>query len=631
MVKLLAIQLIDKFKMDGGISRRWSKALLVFGFVLTFILVSGGAFIFGPSIALHGVYIPAGLGLGLLFFAKISPENDSIQVLQSTIGSRQAVKIAAICLSLSLAITAAGFRWAIFPVIGTGLSCLAIPLLNNEFDKASWLAAILLLLIQPLSRSIANGFYFGTGDLIVDIRRARGLIDAAAVHGFNGVYVDFPGAFILIGAMTEVTNLPIHRSSEIIALASGLTLVLVTYFICCAVIGKSARWILILAVAVPSLSRLLSVYHPQQFGLLLVFTAILTGMIWGTQRHIILCLICFLGLSITHPFTILLMGLLIPIWLVRSLYTAGRLPIRNSMLAVAGLITAVHWVYFGESFVKRVLVTSSAHASAGTGLFLNFQIGNPNFVYWGSSPQGSYKNITDLLIQIGIFQQIAFTVFVAMFAIGFLSLIRFRFSSTGWAFTGSFGAMGMFPSPISYRILTRLSVVASPFILGVLSHGMEQVTKRDSPKSLLLVTVLLMGTTGPYVAADDISMQGQPRGYTHTETRQLKAVAEFAGDKTIESFWNEEETLQVLYRARTPPPTEPLKVSQTGVEGRGLLLVRERLNGRRTVAERGTAYATKALIGDGWINNAREQSHIVYDSGKFHVSNRTAGYPYGVE
>lgn len=609
-----------------AVRNHWKQLVLSIGLITTLAGIIVGMGVVDQQFVLQGLYVPLGFALALILTTQRA--GDSEPLLERTMDSSRALKFITICFSISMVVSISGYRWVAFPLLGGGLFCLTVSLLNKSVNWVDYLGFLLLLAIQPLSRSLATGFYFGTGDLILDIDRVQGLLEKGGRSGIQGVYEQFPGTFYVIGSLQKVSGWDSIPAGEAVAFTTGVALITIIYLLTRLVFGNTARWVFVFGIALPSLSRHMSVYHPQSLGLLFAFLALYAGIQGQMLRYISVGLFAVVALTITHHLTVVLITPILAFWVITDAFDSKKTnTLGRSQLLLAGLVITTYWVYSGYRFIIRTLVTAISHSSAGQEIVYDFEQGGPALTNWGETPSPS--STLEYILSIGPDTQVVYAGFLALFLIGVLYLKPRNPPERDVGFGGIIGSVGLFPSPISYRIISRLSFVSIPFLIAVVANGADQVTHSKYSKLGLLLIVLTVGTAGPFLAADDLDKDGgtYPRAYSDGEMEQLSSISTFAGDSPVSSFWSTQQTSRVFFEMETGE--DPLEVSQTGVGGEGLFIVRSRLGGHQIVVDRGSAHLQQVRISNKWMQDAEEQSNVVYDSEEFIVVYRTEERGYG--
>lgn len=597
-----------------------NQLILALGTVVSLFAIIVGVEVVSPLVALYGLYIPLGLAIAFLL-ARFSFGSQGSGLYQD-IDSSRVVKVIGICVAMSIAVSALGYRWMIFPFSAIGLGSLGLSLFSGSAEYKSVLGAVMLLSVQPISRGLNTGFYFGTGDLIRDIQRANGLLEAQSTTGIGGIYEFYPGAFLNIGLTYRVAGWPVIQSAEAVAFVTGLTFLLMIYLLARQAIGSAARWVLVFGIALPTLSRSLSVYHAQQLGIVLALLSLYFYFAFKVQtnRTVGLTLLAVGSLAITHHLTVVLLVPPLLLWfggLARD--PDDQLGRHGASVLTSSLIIGVYWIYLGETFIRRMIITMLIHLGAGSSLFYDFDVGSSNKLLWGDpiTPSEPLQHLINISPSLAVY-----TALVSVFSLGSLALLQGSNSDKGWLGAGMVSASGTFPTPVSYRILTRLAYVSIPFFLGVVAKGTDEFKRSPNAKRALIALIVVAGMAGPYIAADDLDNdRGQPRAYSNGEMQQLSGIGSFADGMTVESFWVTEEMAATYFGMSAP--TEPLSVSEEGVGGEGLFVVRRASAGNQIVVERGGGELQRVVISEGWMVSARGQSNVVYDSEDFFVVYRT--------
>lgn len=563
------------------------------------------------------------------------------------------VVLGVVALSIAAVAAASVLPFADSSTVRTGVIVIGLPigytlLVFQVGERAApdWLLTQILALfaLDPITKVLSTDFYFGRGDIPKHVRFSELVATTGTWRSIPeaNLYHLFPGLQTLVGSVSLLSGLSEYHSLVVTGIVTYLTVVVVAYLLAGLLFDDRLLPVCVaLGVSVLDPIHRYSVYFfPQSLSVGLVLVVILAAYRFGAVpgggygNHLLVAAPIVAALWFTHHLTVVLFAPLV-LCLVAVPVIADRFEIedvsRLGVLPLAAWIggSVAYWLLNGV-FIQSLI--NDVRMVVGQGQMSDTDAGAPIVSLGTEIPE---PLVGEALLSLTSVDAVYNIVLVCVFSLGALSLIkrpdRYR-SSAAILVVGLSGAGLMIRTPIDLHGLARTQLVVSVFVAFLVAVTLYRILplSRSSVKKAgpALVLVVLLATSGPAYAADDLyGLHSGPDLWetrTTPETQKEFSAAEMEGfqlttdftarhDVTIGTDWNSETGLS---RYRYDLPTNSFAVEDGRITtDRDVILYRERWveHSVRLVPER-TSFIT-LLISDGWFDRMVETENKVYTTG----------------
>lgn len=525
----------------------------------------------------------------------------------------------------------------VFPLLlvtVTGYAILSLQIICRPtlLDTEQTLATLLALFaFIPLSKILTIEFYFGSGDIPSHVRAVQELLASGSVAAISQRGYDaFPGLHIITGSLSDIIGVTPHDSLLILGLFVYVWFLLLVYLLVRRVVGNDhiALFSAIVLSTMPAFSYFSSYFFPQSFAVpVLVCLFLVLHMYGATGRTEFVVISYFLvgAAVISHHFSIVVV---LPILLSMALLVRGingtgntetRPSLRLSPLIVAGLVTLGYWVYVGEQFIiaftgySAGVLSEPLFSSGGEELRTTYNYGSEVF-YGMQSADGLFEQ---LLVYSNLYYLAVFSLFTLGLVYAMRNRERYR-RITPWLVISIASGAFLFKTPLVFKSIQRVNHGLVTFFVLILGIGLF-VAVSERARVTAAVVVLILGVTGPVVAADNlysIHSEAQPQtDFSENEYAQLSAVSTFSKnyEPSISTFW---ATRRMLFHFGVAVPGRvELRYQKMSIDG-GAFLYRTKWAKHKVFVKENPIYFNKATMAADWLNTAVNSSNKVYASGK---------------
>ena len=475
-----------------------------------------------------------------------------------------------LCLSGLAIVHATGTRLAVLAVVlPVGYGLVAYQIAGGVAPRRTLPQVVALFAVSSVTRHLAYAFYYGSGDVLLHVRYIEELVATGTAAGIPR-YSAFPGLHTLAGAVSSASGLPAYDALALVGFVAYAVLLVLLYALATLLFGDEQIGVLV-ALSASFLEPL--VYYsgyvfPQSYAVVLgvfVFHLAFRARV-TSDRHrnaaVVLSVAFSAALSVTHDLTVVLF-VPIAVLLVAFPEVADRL--RALGPSAPGTISPrVVPIWFGIAlsmlyWTVEVGFIRTLVFSADRILTYDLFAGGSQPTIYTLGTSVEQPTVTSALASLGGIEGIHFIFLAALISIAIASVLdapsRY-WRALGPLSVGVLGSLLVLRTPFQLSGVTRLALPMSVFLAMVVSVALvELLRRRRTPavgRVIFVVCVVVLGTTGPLVAGDDLyavhdgeelserTLLPEPQAaYDHDEYAQIRTTVEYAEAESmnVSSFW----------------------------------------------------------------------------------------------
>ncbi|QKY22026.1 hypothetical protein B4589_016530 (plasmid) [Halolamina sp. CBA1230] len=625
-----------------GRTFRPDEVVLSVMLVLTALLLVGVSRVLGVITAIKGGYLLLGVGIAtLLNFLRV---RDRVKISKDVNPPGWLWKSVATLLfgSVALAVVLGSRTFVLlfcYPVI---LALIAFQLRYKLSVHRILIQVVGLYSLNPLTKYITNGLYFGSGDTFKHARIVEKVVNTGMLAGItNPRYADFPGLHILSASVAEFAKISPYDAlilSGIVTYA-GVLLPSMYLFSRRLKLKKAEACAVVIALSSLSPMQYYSTYvFPQSIAIpiiaLLLLVVFNTGSNRQSSRWTVVGVLSSIFLIILHDFTIIL---IIPLLiLILILEKGANLTILNEnhqiindnyLLVLTICVGAVaYWTLVGKEFI---ITLTTALVVAIQRYTSSSPTARDASSYWYDIARPTETVLTafsDLSSWAGIHNTLLIAASILGIAAVIESMRRYR-----RALPIMLVSVIVLPFsvklPIVIKSIGRFKHGFGIFFALIVGIGLYRAVEVESKAGLLMALLLItgLGTTGAIISSDDqYSLHEErqiQREFTEREYNELRSVGEFT-QKTevrVDALWLSRLVLKDRHRIFQ---TNRATLTSTGVNiDTNLLLYRWRWSDHviLNVEDATLASFTKARMSRNTLETTVSRESKIYSSGSLGI------------
>ncbi|WP_188423211.1 hypothetical protein [Haloferax sulfurifontis] len=636
--------------VDDFIWRRiWNRRIGIFlSFVfLIFVIGTISLYIIGrssPNLAINGSYTVIGLLVGLIFSIGYSMQSPiSIDTFEDNSSSRLP-KLTGILLSGIVVGSTVGVSRDVLLLTLLPLSSFLIVLQIRNGNSISWslLQIVFFFIVNPLSRFLSTGYFFGNGDLLVHTPNIQRVMQTGTTGPYLVLYQQYPGYFFEMASVGHILGVTGYSALQL----TGSTIygigVLLAYVLATR-LSQNRLFGISVALAFLSIRQFYwyANYHfPQAYAVILIllfFTAAriqkelalqsnsqIQSKLFGSMLVAILLSVMYI-----HHLGVLVSLVLLAFLLITDLLTAWSAATYRSA-------TVLGWGYAALLLIMGL----SRWTTTGSGFlfplsdyaFLLLGIGGASLFFSdGGSAGSALTEVGSATLSSGIVATTVyppFVYFVVLVSIltlsGVVLLIKYRdFSdSLPYILTGIIISPFILPTPLSLKSIDRLRLVlilSLIFFIGCGLFGLIQLSRSKSrslriPGTLLIVCLIVAAP----LASSTVTLMGPVQSqsqFSATEYSQIEATTEFVADSNVHTDWLTGVTMN--HFRQDDFDYSGINVSESNVSfASGSLVYRNSWSDYRvSYRESNTKLFSRFVISQEYLDSLKLKSDKIYASG----------------
>lgn len=524
--------------------------------------------------AIKGGYVLIGLALSGIIFM-LGKESASAVDRGLSTSSRYYSKTVAALLLVSFPITViTGTRIPVVVLVLPVIYALLGFQLLQDYSSLSMLVQVIGVFFVGIATKYMDTYrYFGNGDLLIHTGYVDSLINSGSTRVLGEVYHFYPGLHIISGTLGLIGGLLSYDAIILLGISSSTAAVVIGYKFT-HLVNKSRSFGVLVALGMVGIYQFqfYSVYvFPQTLatvlGYMLLYLSFRNKNSSEKWRFSIVALLIIPAMVVTHHFTFILF---FPVFLFFSLSwlcsrgLKSRLASPRVVLLFTGAIAAVsYWIFNEHSFIgqltyavttlliKQDIVSSIPSSTQSPDPGQPSQTGLETTDTIGVSV--SYQTISEAAQSLVTPEGIYFIFLLALFSLGLAELLTFddKYKKTPMVFAlGIFGSLLILKTPL--ELSNRLGYPFALFFAFVLAAGFSRLLSVSHWKTLSLFVLIILGTTAPIAAGDDMyrlhqgpdfygskNIPDPQREFTVNEYEGLRESSQFIrkNDAEVSSFW----------------------------------------------------------------------------------------------
>lgn len=624
-----------------GRTFRSDEVVLSVMLVLTALLLVGVSRVLGVITAIKGGYLLLGVGIAtLLNFLRV---RDRVKISKDVNPPGWLWKSVAILLfgSVASAVVLGSRTFLLlfcYPVI---LALIAYQLRYKLSVHRILIQVVGLYSLNPVTKYITNGLYFGGGDTFKHARIVERIVNTGMLAGItNPRYADFPGLHILSASVAEFAKISPYDAlilSGIVTYA-GVLLPSMYLFSRGLELKKGEACAVVIALSSLSPMQYYSTYvFPQSIAIpiiaLLLLVVFNTGSNRQSSRWTVVGALSSVFLIILHDFTIILtIPLLILILILEkgadlTILNENYQTTNNNYLLVMTLCVGAvaYWTLVGKEFIIT-LTTALVVAIQG---FTSSPTARDASSYWYDIARPTETVLTalsDLSSWAGIHNTLLIAASILGIAAVIESMRRYRRALPIMLVSVIVLPLSV-KLPIVIKSIGRIKHGVGIFFALIVGIGLYRAVEVESKAGMLMALLLItgLGTTGAIISSDDqYSLhEGRQiqREFTEREYNELRSVGEFI-QKTevrVDALWLSRLVLKDRHRIFQ---TNRATLTSTGINiDTNLLLYRWRWSDHviLNVEDATLASFTKARMSRNTLETTVSRENKIYSSGSLGI------------
>lgn len=626
--------------------------------LLTLVALIIAYLFLGEVLAIKGSYLLIGIMLAAALYQERAESDTTIQSIDNV--GRWSLKIICILTISAYIVTyVVGERLEVTVItLILGYSVLAYQILFTKMTKAVVPQIGILFTVSPVTKYLSTGFYFGETDLFGHVRAAELLYRTGRLRSIDIAYQSydsFPALHILSGAISSFTGLPAYDSLIMLGILTYTVVIIVVFYLCRIIFSPSKSVTIAITFSALSIVHSYTTYFfPQALA-----TALIIFLIYVVIRRqsvptleysplSLTAILLALCIVVTHHVTqILFVGLVGALYapsVLQATEIGQRLDINENLprfvpilftltagityLSVTSSEIVSYFVQFTEETIDTLFVSDTGGDRMVVGLGTEIPYHTPRIAI-------ESLFYVDGLYYIGI---------TSLFIVGVMAtLLHYNQYTkvTGFMLLGISSSLAVLKTPLTSTV-ARLSLPLAFFFAFIAGIGLWQLTRgrtdltgvtgregSDKRRMAVFVLIVLVGTTGPLVAGDDLyglhagpnlwetySTPEQQVDFSDQELHEFETMVQHVDQHTSEvtMLWVSREASD---RFGGEERLEPTNISKTGIRAESPLVYRTNWTNHQV------GYAANELgtlaMADWWLNREINASNKVYTTGKVGV------------
>jgi len=603
-----------------------------------------------PVLAIKGGYVLLALPVG--WFLYRTREGTGLTANDSDVARWCGKGVAVVVLVSVGVVFGFGARLVVLAIaIPVGYVLLLAGSISGSSAKSTLAQACGLFVLDPLSKHVSTGFYFGNGDTLAHVGAITALVragDPAAIDPLYSGYGSIPGMHLSAGTMHLLTGLNSYES-----LVGTVMALYAIGIVCVYLLARSLLEERLATGIAVGLSFLAPVHYfaayafPQSFATVLVIAVIYATYRAArgsdrTRRRFALVLLPVLAATVlSHHLTILLFIPILAIlvaggFLGQSYLSTDSVQPRTIplvLLVLGGVVTWINqaggFLSYLYSFAQRTLFEQGIFASETGGGRVLFEFGT------SATTHTTVQAARSLVSVDGIYYILLAAMVLAGAAVALRQIEEYERALPLFA-VGVLGSVVLLPIPvvaIVNRFRLPLSFFAA-FVVGVMVASAQSNDFRGKTTFVIVAVVLLVATTAPFVAGDDLygvhagpnlyevrDTPEQQTTFSQEELAELRATSRFVerSDTTVSTFWITREAFNGMGIADVRSP----RVERTGIRAQQPFVYRERWVQHQVGTE--TNVVGTIVFSRSWLDRSVAGSNKVYTTGSVGVLTGRSG------
>jgi len=497
-----------------------------------------------------------------------------------------------------------------------------------------------LFVLDPLSKHLSTGFYFGNGDTLGHVGAIESLVQAgqsSAIEPIYPVYESIPGMHVTAGTVHLLTGLSAYESLVAITLLLYVVAIVCIYLLARSLLGDHVGTGAAIGLTVLAPFHYFAGYaFPQSFTTALVIAALYIvyrgtrGFRQTRQRFAVVVLPVVAGAALSHHLTILLFTPLFAFLVVaavgRSRITTASVQPRLLPLGLLILGGVLVWSYRATGFLSY-FYSFTRRLVFQQGIFATETGGGRVLIEYGTTIEThtAVEAAQSLAAADGIYYLTFTALVIAGGAVAIQKLWDYGPALPILA-VGLLGSVVLLPLPV-IGIINRFRLPLSffvAFVVGVVVASIISSDIRGEGALVTLLIVLLVATTAPFVAGDDLydvhegpnlyevrDTPQQQTSFSRTELAELQATSRFVeqSDTEVSSLWITREAFNRFGLSDIGSP----QVEKTGIRSRDSFVYRERWTEHQVGTE--TNVVGTMAVSRLWLQRSVTTSNKVYTTG----------------
>jgi len=629
---------------------RLIRALFVLGGVCAFGGLVYVAVAVSESLAIKGSYVLFALPIGWFLYRT---RDRGAATVDSPGPARWCAKAVMIVFLVSVGVTFVfGARLAVLAIaIPVGYTLLLAGSILGSSPTSTLAQACGLFALDPLSKHLSTGFYFGAGDTLAHVGAIDALLRAghpAAIKPLYPGYESIPGMHLTAGLVTLFTGLDSYES-----LVATVVVLYVLGIVCVYLLVRSLLEERTATGISVGLSLLAPVHYfagyafPQSFATVLVIAVLYvvyhaaSGSERTRRRFAYILLLLVPATVLSHHLTVVIFIPILAFLIVGTVLGRSHLSIAPvqprviplGLLVLSGLVV---WIYrvtgflpYFYSFIRRLLFEQGIFASDTGGGRALFEFGTSVTVHT------TVQAAQSLVSTDGIYYILLAALVIAGVAVAVRRLGKYERAVPLFA-TGALGSVALLPIPV-VALINRsrlpLSFFAA-FVVGVIVASALSSDFRAKAPIAVVVVVLLAATTAPFVAGDDLygvhagpnlyevrDTPEQQTTFSPAELSELRATSQFVhrSETPVSTLWITREALNRFGITDVGSP----RVEPTGIRSQQPFIYRERWTQHQVGTE--TNVVGTIVFSRPWLDRSVAGANKVYTTGSVGILSGSRG------
>lgn len=608
----------------------------------------------GEVLAIKGSYLLIGIMLAaILYQEQTKPEVDNQPTDHLGRWSIKIISILIISAYIVTYVIGARLEMVVLTLM-LGYSLVAYQILFATVTKALVPQIALLFTVGPVTKYLSTGFYFGATDLLGHVRAVELLYQTGRLESIAraySTYDSFPALHILSGAISSFTGLSAYDSLIILGIFTYTVVTIAVFYLSQSIFSLSKSIMITLVFSVLSVVHNYTTYFfPQALA-----TALIIFLIYITIRRqsvpdseypllslaAVLVSICVV---ITHHVTqLILAGLVSALYAPSILRATGlgqRLRVNRNLprfipilfaltagityLFIISPTTVNYFAQFTTDIIDTLFVSDTGGGRAVVGLGTEIPYHTPRIA------------VKSLLSIDGVY----YIGITALFSVGVVvTVVAYdQYANVaGLTLLGIGSSLAVLKTPLPDTV-SRLSLPLAFFFSIIVGVGLWQLVGKDSAsnettrwkglnkkRAAVFTLIVLVGTTGPLVAADDLyglhagpnlwetySTPEQQVEFSEQELDEFETMVQYVDQHTSEAtmLWVSREASDRFGGEERRAPTH---ISEEGIRTDSPLVYRTNWINHQVGYE--TDELGTLMIADWWLDREIDASNKVYTTG----------------
>ncbi|MDT3435563.1 hypothetical protein [Haloarcula sp. 1CSR25-25] len=598
-----------------------------------------------PSLAINGSYTVSGIVIGTAFSWAYSVKKESLTSVAEADVSKQFPKLVYILVSGTIVGSTFGSSRSVLLLTLLPICSLLVVIQVVKDAPIAWVIPQLmaLFIVNPLTRFLNTGYFFGNGDLLVHTPNIQRVMETGTTGQYLVLYQQYPGYFFEIATVGHILGISGYSALELTG-AIIYTVGLLLVYTLANRLSQSRLFGVSVALAFLAIRQFhwyANYLFPQAYVVILILVFLTAARIQN-EIHFssasrlkailggALLIVTIVSAMYIHHLGILVSLFVLFFLVISEKVTLWQIPNHRNIgilgrgyAALLFLIGLSRWTTTGSGF----LFPLSEYT------FLLFGIGSRVSLFFSDGGTGgsALTEIGSASLSSGVLNMIVYPPFiyfislVSVLVIGVcVLLVSYRDLSDAlpYILTGAILSPLVLPTPISIKSINRLRLVfllAFVFFLGCGVYGLIQLSRSNHSSLRVASIVLLVGliVAGP-IASSSITLMGPIQSqseFSTTEYKQIEATSEFVGETDIRTDWLTGVTIN-HFRERDLAYSG-INVSAEGLSfDSGTLIFRETWTDYRvSYRDTNSKLFSRFVITRGYIHELEQRKNKIYSSG----------------